>query len=52
MRPRVALPTTANPPNTTLLHHQALFPLVNVPMIDYTIEFLAAAGVEEVGGAM
>ena len=27
---------------------QALFPLVNVPMIEYTLEFLASGGVEEV----
>ena len=26
-----------------------LLPLVNVPMMDYTLEWLAASGVEEVG---
>lgn len=27
---------------------QVLLPLVNIPMIDYTLEWLASAGVEEV----
>lgn len=30
------------------LHHQVLCPLVNVPMIDYTMEFLARNDVREV----
>jgi len=33
----------------TLEKPKMLLPLVNVPMMDYTLEWLAASGVEEVG---
>ena len=34
----------------TLEHPKALLPLVNVAMIEYTLEWLAMSGVEEVRG--
>ena len=33
---------------TYSFHSQALLPLVNVPLLDYTIEFLVEAGVQEI----
>jgi len=35
-------------PTITLEIPRALLPLVNIPLLDYTIEFLASAGVEEI----
>ena len=35
------------PRHAALPSHQVLLPLVNVPMLNYTLEWLASAGVEE-----
>ena len=41
----------STPPHSGRHIWQVLLPLVNVPLIDYTLEWLASSGVEEVRGA-